>query len=183
MFSCFGFVFLWLLDFKDSTILECFWMTFGPYHQVCISCFLRDIDPISKIFNILLNGSSSFPGARFFHTCQQVGFPTCWDSYNSYFQKCVSASFCFCVGVLVSPKIKHIGFGGLDTSQNPEIMEMRSCKFSHKQIENIHTKSKQNNFPELVSLLFKHIVHTNCLKRKKCLNYVCLFLLIDRVVG
>ncbi len=38
------------------------------------------------------------------------------------------------LGILLSPQIK-IGFGGLDTSQNPEIKEMMSCGFSNKKTE------------------------------------------------
>ena len=29
----------------------------------------------------------------------------------------------YVLGVLVSPKIDNVGFGGLDTSKNPEILE------------------------------------------------------------
>ena len=40
----------------------------------------------------------------------------------------LSAPRCLLVGfgVLVSSKINHVASGGLDTSENPEIVEMRS---------------------------------------------------------
>ena len=38
---------------------------------------LIDIDPISKIFKIVLDGSSGLLGARLFQKCQFGGFPKC----------------------------------------------------------------------------------------------------------
>ena len=40
-----------------------------PFYQNPISCFLEDIDPTSKIFKNLLNGSPGF--------CDPPSFPTC----------------------------------------------------------------------------------------------------------
>ena len=44
-------------------------------YQVAISCFFIDSDFISKIFKILLSGSSGFVGAHLFQNRQSVGFP------------------------------------------------------------------------------------------------------------
>ena len=41
----------------------------------------------------------------------------------------------FLLGVLVSPKIKIVGFGAWWRLENPEIIEMMSFGFSHKQIQ------------------------------------------------
>ena len=49
-----------------------------------------------------------------------------------------------------------LGLG--DRLKNAKIIEMRRFGFSHKQIGFYYIKSKQNNAPELLSLLFKHII-------------------------
>ena len=46
-------------------------------HQMSISCFLEDIDPISKVSKNLLDGSSGFLGIPLFENVQYFGFPTC----------------------------------------------------------------------------------------------------------
>ena len=59
-----GFLVAWFFGFLVSKI-----------EQFPIACFLEDIDLIFQIFVILLDGSSSFPGARLFQNCQSIGFP------------------------------------------------------------------------------------------------------------
>ena len=44
-------------------------------YQMLISCFQEKIGPISKIFKILLDGSTGFVGARLFEYCQHLRFP------------------------------------------------------------------------------------------------------------
>ena len=44
------------------------------FYCMSISCFQEDTDPISKIFKIIFNGSSSFVGASLFEHCHFVGF-------------------------------------------------------------------------------------------------------------
>ena len=48
----YGLIVLWFLGLK--------------VYQIAISCFEEDIDPICKIFENLLDGSSGFVGARLF---------------------------------------------------------------------------------------------------------------------
>ena len=60
---------------KISWFLSCSCPGFKIY-QIAISCFLEDIDLISKLFKISLDGSSGFSGARLFKTCQTFGFPS-----------------------------------------------------------------------------------------------------------
>ena len=55
----YSFIVLWLYGFLVSKMC-----------QVSIPCFQEDIGPVSKFFKILLEGSSSFSGARLFGTCQ-----------------------------------------------------------------------------------------------------------------
>ena len=82
----------WFLGFKDpwflifrvsrflgfkhsknpSMILNDIWSILPIFHFM----FLIDIDLISKIIKILLDGPSGFSGARLFGNCQHVGFPT-----------------------------------------------------------------------------------------------------------
>ena len=50
-----GFKVVWLLGYDVSKI-----------YQIRISCLLEDIEPISKIFKILLDGSAGLFGARLF---------------------------------------------------------------------------------------------------------------------
>ena len=66
----------WFLGFEISKFqgfkhLFCFQKIFVSYYQMSISCFLVDIDLISKILKILLDGSPSFVGARLFQNGQQ----------------------------------------------------------------------------------------------------------------
>ena len=46
----------------------------------------------------------------------------------------IQGGFLVCVR---DPGVSKVGFGGLDTSRNPEIIEMRIFGLSHKQIEKI----------------------------------------------
>ena len=61
-------------------------------------------------------------------------------SRNHAFKMVLRMSLDFCSGVLLSPKIKIIGCGVLDTSKNPEIIEMRVWGLSHKQIQKHYTE-------------------------------------------
>ena len=93
-------------------------------------------------------------GARLFGNWETFEFPTFWK-LQTYVLKCARDLSWIFIGVLVSPKITIIGFyGGLDTSPDPEIIEMRVFGLSHKQIENYDTKSKQNNSLELLIRFF-----------------------------
>ena len=60
-----GFKVSWLSDFK--VLLISWFQTFkaSKIYQISMSCFLEDIDPISKIFKKSLDGSSGFPRALF----------------------------------------------------------------------------------------------------------------------
>ena len=61
----------WFQSFLVSRCRRRFKKSFGvPYYQIPISCFLIDIGLISKIFKIILNGSSGFYGARLFQNRQ-----------------------------------------------------------------------------------------------------------------
>ena len=76
--GCWGFPHLEIKRFEASRFLvfgffvsrfrksSMFSKIFVAYYQMPISCFSIDFDPISKIFEILLNGSSSSPGAILF---------------------------------------------------------------------------------------------------------------------
>ena len=63
----------------------------------------------------------------------------------------------FLLGILVSPTIKKLVLGAGDTSQNPEIIEMRFFRFSHTQIENLLDQIEAASFPAA----FKHIISIN----------------------
>ena len=45
--------------------------------------------------------------------------------------------------------------GGLGTSKNPEIIEIRGFGFSHKQIDNVLDQIGEEEFPGALNLLFK----------------------------
>ena len=88
-----------------------------PYYQNYISCFLEDIDPISKIFKNLLDGSSGFCGSRLF---QHLQFPVCKISNvrfrnfrfpNIIFFKNDLGCFLDYLECSRSPKIKIFGLG------------------------------------------------------------------------
>ena len=105
----------------------------SQFYQNPISCFLTDIDPISKIFKIILDRSSGFVGARLFPNCQTLGFPNIRRFTNTIFSGSVPGSFCLGSWRLQRKLVSK----GLDTSENPQIMEMSDFGFSHKQIEKL----------------------------------------------
>ena len=79
-------------------------------YKMSISCFQKDVDPICKIFKILLNGSSSFVVPVF------SKIVSVWDFRKmrytkEYFKQKTRISFGFRLGMLVSPKIQIIGLG------------------------------------------------------------------------
>ena len=51
--------------------------------------------------------------------------------------KNVPGIFLIVLSVLVSPQINNVGFEGLDTSKNPEIMKMMVFGPSHNKIEKL----------------------------------------------
>ena len=71
-----GFWVSWFLGFKVSRFLGVWFPGFlvskfqsfkvPKIYQMSISCFLEDIDPVSKVPKNLLNGSSGMFGARLF---------------------------------------------------------------------------------------------------------------------
>ena len=65
----FGFLVSKILGVLVSKILRFLVSKFQRFTKFSISCFLIDIGPISKILEILLNGSSGFVGARLFPHC------------------------------------------------------------------------------------------------------------------
>ena len=76
--------FLGFLVFDFKSLLY-FQKIFVTYYQFPLSCLLIDIAPISKTFEILLDGSSSISSACLFQNCQDVGFLKFRDFYRSYF--------------------------------------------------------------------------------------------------
>ena len=68
-----GFKVSWLLGFKVSKF-QSFKVSMIPYYQNLISCFLKEIDPISKLFKNLLDGSSGFVGACLFYKIKVFDF-------------------------------------------------------------------------------------------------------------
>ena len=60
---CLGFLVSWFRSFLVSKFLG---FKASKIYKIICSCFLEDTDPISKIFKILLNGSSGLVGARLF---------------------------------------------------------------------------------------------------------------------
>ena len=102
-FACFlsfkvsWFHFFWFLGFKVSKI-----------HQIPISCFPEDIDPISNILKILLDRSAGFVETRFFQTFRLLRL---WDFPKSYFEH----SFWFyqiILNKLAGPKSRIMVSGG-----------------------------------------------------------------------
>ena len=94
--------------------------------------------------------------------------------------------FLFAGSGLVSQAINNIGLGGLETSQNPQTIEMRSVRFSHKQIDNHYTESKQNNSPELLRPLIRLIYYKNQQVQQHRLFFRCcsfsLLLKVDKQI-
>ena len=69
-FKFLGFLVSWFLGFNSPGLLVSTSLGFevAKIYQTFISCFQEDIDLVSKIFKILLDGSSGFVGAHLFHT-------------------------------------------------------------------------------------------------------------------
>ena len=64
----YGFMFLWLSGFMVV------WFLGFKKYQISFSCFQEDLDPISKIFKILLRGSSPFSAHVFSKMFKHLGF-------------------------------------------------------------------------------------------------------------
>ena len=109
--------------------------------------FLIDIDPISKIFEILLDGYSSFVGARLFENRQHFEFQKMRFIKHMFLK--MFGIFIVFLGILVSPKIKNSWFWGLVTGSET----MKSGFYC--------TNLKQINSTKLLNLLFKHMSFKN----------------------
>ena len=122
-----GFLFSKLSKFQRSNI---------PYYQISISCFLIGIDFISKIFKILLDGSSGFSAPVFshtFHFFEIHNFEIC-----DFLSNMIWHFSWICWGFWVSPKINNIGFGARGhVRQSRNIIEMGFVWFFHKQLEKL----------------------------------------------
>ena len=70
-----GFLVSKFLIVKDSKIPSCFRKILVPYYRISISFFLVDIGLISKIFKILLDGSSGLFVARLLEICPNSAVP------------------------------------------------------------------------------------------------------------
>ena len=112
-----GFKFSWSQSFKVPYI-----------HHISMSCFLEDIDLISKILKNLLDGSFGFSGTRLFPKNKMSDFPH-FEIYKKkrfeiirYFLGVVSVSWCL-------QRYKYLVLGPRDTSESPEIIEMRDLRF------------------------------------------------------
>ena len=90
--------------------LECFQKTLVPYYKMSISCFLEDMDLISKIFTIMLDGPSGCFGAHVLDNVSCFGFPI-FLRFTKLLLFQSPVCFSICVGILVSPQIKGIGLG------------------------------------------------------------------------
>ena len=102
-FVFFGFLVSWFMaswflgfevsKFQRFEIIQCFWRMLVPYYQISMSCFLVDDDLISKLFKIVLDGSSGFVGACLFENCQHFGCPNCWEFFECFSKN--EFSWCF----------------------------------------------------------------------------------------
>ena len=105
-----------------SVLLLLFACLFGflvsKNYKISIPCFQEDLDPISKILRISLNGSSSFFGVRLFQKCQIMYFRS-FESFEIY-----KINIC-----------KSISIVGAQGSTNPEIMEFGGLGLSHNKSE------------------------------------------------
>ena len=72
--------------------------------------FWVDIDLISKILKILLDGLDHFPARVFSKIDKSLEFPN-FESYRILFFFYVRGCFLSFLAILVSPKIKVVGFG------------------------------------------------------------------------
>ena len=102
--------------------------------------FLIDIDLISKITGTRLSNNVKFE--IYFLGLQKWYFPKMIQGFLVCFE-------CPCV----SKNETSFVLGGLGTSQNPEIIEMKSLGFSRKQIEKYYTETDDNHSPERLLLL------------------------------
>ena len=84
----FGFKVSWFQMFQSFQVSMirknrwCFDEISAPYYQISISPFKEDIDPISKIFENLLDGSAGFVGARLSKIFKNVDVHN-FETYNN----------------------------------------------------------------------------------------------------
>ena len=105
-FGFLGFVVSEFLGFKDS------WFLGSKVSKICqmsISCFLEEIDPISKISKIILDRSSGMFVARLFEQHEKLNFRSLITKL--FFENVPGAFLDFLLGILGSPKMKILGFG------------------------------------------------------------------------
>ena len=87
--GCWGFSYLKIKNVLVSRLLVVgfwllvFWFYGFKIYQMSVSCFQEEIDPISNIFNILLDGSSGLLGARLFENYQHLDFRN-FEIYNNH---------------------------------------------------------------------------------------------------
>ena len=93
------------LDFQSVLVSWLFVLCFqvSRMYQISISCFLEEIDLISKICKILVDGTAGLIGTRLFEMFKLLDFQNPEIHKNTIFD--------LFLGVLVSPKMKIVGFG------------------------------------------------------------------------
>ena len=96
--------------------------------------FFKDIDRMSKISKLSLDGSAFVSSPAFSETVKKW-IAKLWRCIKQI--ENAPGFFLDVLSILVSQNINNIGLGPRDTSKNPEIIEMRSFGFSHKQIEKL----------------------------------------------
>ena len=98
-FMVLGFLVLWFYDvwFYGCSLCNYVFMVLWFYsfvvswfqkYQICISCFQVDIDPMSKIFKMMLDGSSTF--------FRRTSFP----KMSTHCFKTISITFLICFRVI-----------------------------------------------------------------------------------
>ena len=125
------------LGFKEAfNVFKRYWYRNTSFS---ISCFFIDIELISKIFKIVLDGSPGFVGARLFEKCKILDFRKS-EIYKNNINENVPAIALICFlypGVSKDKNNLVLGLG--NGFKNPEIIEMMVFGFSfpHKQIEKL----------------------------------------------
>ena len=101
----YGFIVVWFYWCYGCIVL---WFYGCEKYRICISLFQEDIDPISEIFKMLLNGFHHYRRPSFRKLSNFSNFKN-MRSINIYFPTNIPIQFLILLFILVSPKIRIIG--------------------------------------------------------------------------
>ena len=105
-----------------------------PYYRSPISCFLRDIEHIFKMFKQTLDGSAGFLRPRLFQSFHSFDFPKCEISeIQNTFKKELGCSLQLLGVFCCLQRQITLVLAVVDTFENLQFMKLRGFRFSQNE--------------------------------------------------